>query len=76
MDIPPLSASTLSLVTVCSTSGIRLLDRLHILSLQKEESQERPFDEVGFPALDDTGAQLLSRLVAAYERRALDIASH
>ena len=34
-------------------------------------------DEVGFAPLDDTGAQLLFRLVAAaYERRALRIASH
>ena|SRR6516165_2485733 len=33
--------------------------------------------EVGFAPLDDTGAQLLSRLVAAaYERRALGVASH
>ena len=34
-------------------------------------------DEVGFAPLDDTGAQLLFRMVAAaYERRALGIASH
>ncbi len=34
-------------------------------------------DEVGFAPLDDTGAQLLFRLVsAAYERRALGLASH
>jgi len=34
-------------------------------------------DEVGFAALDDTGTQLLFRFVAAaYERRALGIASH
>ena len=34
-------------------------------------------DEVGFAPLDDTGAQLLFRLVAAaYERRPLGIASH
>jgi DNA replication protein DnaC len=34
-------------------------------------------DEVGFAPLDDTGAQLLSRFVAAaYERRSLAIASH
>ena len=34
-------------------------------------------DEVGFAPLDDTGAQLLFRLVAAaYERRALGIGSH
>ena len=34
-------------------------------------------DEVGFAPLDDTGAQLLSRAVAAAcERRALGIASH
>ncbi len=34
-------------------------------------------DEIGFAPLDDTGAQLLFRLVAAaYERRALGIASH
>ena len=34
-------------------------------------------DEVGFAPLDDTGAQLLFRLVAAaYERRALGSASH
>ncbi|GAB3910537.1 IS21-like element helper ATPase IstB [Microbispora bryophytorum] len=34
-------------------------------------------DEVGFAPLDDTGAQLLFRFVAAaYERRALAIASH
>ena len=34
-------------------------------------------DEVGFAPLDDTGAQLLLRLVsAAYERRALGVASH
>jgi DNA replication protein DnaC len=34
-------------------------------------------DEVGFAPLDDTAAQLLFRLVsAAYERRALGIASH
>lgn len=34
-------------------------------------------DEVGFAPLDDTGAQLLFRFVAAaYERRALGIASH
>jgi len=34
-------------------------------------------DEVGFAPLDDTGAQLLFRVVAAaYERRALGIASH
>jgi DNA replication protein DnaC len=34
-------------------------------------------DEVGFAPLDDTGAQLLFRLIAAaYERRALGIASH
>ena len=34
-------------------------------------------DEVGFAPLDDNGAQLLFRLVsAAYERRALGVASH
>ncbi len=34
-------------------------------------------DEVGFAPLDDTGAQLLFRFVAAaYERRPLGIASH
>ena len=34
-------------------------------------------DEIGFAPLDDTGAQLLFRFVsAAYERRALGIASH
>ncbi len=34
-------------------------------------------DEVGFAPLDDTGPQLLFRVVAAaYERRALGIASH
>jgi DNA replication protein DnaC len=34
-------------------------------------------DEVGFAPLDDTGAQLLFRIVsAAYERRSLGIASH
>lgn len=34
-------------------------------------------DEVGFAPLDDTGAQLLFRLVAAaYERRCLAVASH
>ena len=34
-------------------------------------------DEAGFAPLDDTGAQLLFRFVsAAYERRALGIASH
>jgi len=34
-------------------------------------------DEVGFAPLDDTAAQLLFRLVsAAYERRALGVASH
>ena len=34
-------------------------------------------DEVGFAPLDDTGSQLLFRLVAAaYERRSLGIASH
>src|SRR3954454_24106948 len=34
-------------------------------------------DEVGFAPLDDTGAQLLFRIIAAaYERRALGIASH
>ena len=34
-------------------------------------------DEVGFAPLDDTGTQLLFRFVAAaYERRALGIASH
>ena len=34
-------------------------------------------DEIGFAPLDDTGAQLLFRVVAAaYERRALGIASH
>ena len=34
-------------------------------------------DEVGFAPLDDTGTQLLFRLVAgAYERRSLAIASH
>jgi hypothetical protein len=34
-------------------------------------------DELGFAPLDDTGAQLLFRLVAAaYERRALGIGSH
>ena len=34
-------------------------------------------DEVGFAPLDDTGAQLLFRIVsAAYERRALGVASH
>jgi DNA replication protein DnaC len=34
-------------------------------------------DEVGFAPLDDTGTQLLFRLIAAaYERRALGIASH
>ena len=34
-------------------------------------------DEVGFAPLDDTGAHLLFRLVAAaYERRALGVASH
>src|SRR5215218_10178690 len=34
-------------------------------------------DELGFAPLDDTGAQLLFRIIAAaYERRALGIASH
>jgi DNA replication protein DnaC len=33
-------------------------------------------DEVGCAPLDDTGAQLLFRFVAAYERRALAIGSH
>ncbi len=34
-------------------------------------------DEVGFATLDDTGIQLLFRFVAAaYERRALGVASH
>ena len=34
-------------------------------------------DEMGFAPLDDTGAQLLFRFIAAaYERRALGIASH
>jgi DNA replication protein DnaC len=34
-------------------------------------------DEIGFAPLDDTGAQLLFRVIAAaYERRALGIASH
>ena len=34
-------------------------------------------DEIGFAPLDDTGAQLLFRFVAAaYERRALAVASH
>lgn len=34
-------------------------------------------DELGFAPLDDTGAQLLFRLIAAaYERRALGVASH
>jgi DNA replication protein DnaC len=34
-------------------------------------------DEVGFAPLDDNGAQLLFRFVsAAYERRALGLASH
>jgi len=34
-------------------------------------------DEVGFAPLDETGTQLLFRLVAAaYERRSLGIASH
>ena len=34
-------------------------------------------DEVGFAPLDDTGARLLFRVVAAaYERRALGIATH
>ncbi len=34
-------------------------------------------DEIGFAQLDDTGAQLLFRFVAAaYERRSLGIASH
>jgi len=34
-------------------------------------------DEVGFASLDDTGAQLLFRFIAAaYERRSLGIASH
>ena len=34
-------------------------------------------DEIGFAPMDDTGAQLLFRIVAAaYERRALGIASH
>ncbi len=34
-------------------------------------------DEIGFAPLDDTGAQLLFRLVAgAYERRSLGIGSH
>jgi hypothetical protein len=33
-------------------------------------------DEVGFAPLDDTGAQLLFRFAAAYERRALGIGSH
>ncbi|MBC6462665.1 ATP-binding protein [Actinomadura sp. HBU206391] len=33
-------------------------------------------DEVGFAPLDDTGAQLLFRFAAAYERRSLGIGSH
>jgi DNA replication protein DnaC len=33
-------------------------------------------DEIGFAPLDDTGTQLLFRFAAAYERRALGIASH
>jgi DNA replication protein DnaC len=33
-------------------------------------------DELGFVSLDDTGAQLLFRFVAAYERRTLGIGSH
>jgi DNA replication protein DnaC len=32
-------------------------------------------DEIGFAPLDDTGTQLLFRLVAAYERRSLAVAS-
>lgn len=34
-------------------------------------------DEIGFAPLDDTGAQLLFRVIAAaYERRSLEVASH
>jgi DNA replication protein DnaC len=33
-------------------------------------------DELGFAPLDDTGAQLLFRFAAAYQRRALGIGSH
>jgi DNA replication protein DnaC len=33
-------------------------------------------DELGFAPLDDTGAQLLFRFAAAYERRSLGIGSH
>ena len=34
-------------------------------------------DELGFASLDDTGSQLLFRLIAAaYERRSLGLASH
>ncbi len=33
-------------------------------------------DEIGFAPFDDTGTQLLFRLVAAYERRSLAVASH
>jgi hypothetical protein len=38
---------------------------------------QRSVDELGFAPLDDTGAQLLFRFVAAaYERRSLGIGSH
>jgi DNA replication protein DnaC len=33
-------------------------------------------DDLGFAPLDDTGAQLLFRPAAAYERRSLGIGSH
>ena len=45
----------------------------------RHPAPQRPdhLDEVGFAPLDDTGAQLLFRFVAAaYERRSLGIASH
>ena len=67
---PPPTSSRPSTAGWPTTASARVIDTLlrHDLII---------CDEVGFAPLDDTGAQLLFRLVAAaYERRSLGIASH
>ena len=63
------------LKTAATVSSTYLLQTLGLPAIR--DGNLILIDEVGFAPLDDTGAQLLFRFIAAaYERRALGIASH
>src|SRR5215218_6656021 len=67
---PPPNSSTASTVVWPTTASAKIIDGLLRYDLVI-------VDELGFAPLDDTGAQLLFRFVAAaYERRSLGIGSH